>query len=128
MMPKSAIECKDRRTRGKWFCFSESEMDVARQLIQLSGEPDDRHNDGDGDDNKDGCAEGKVEKSKGGDTANVSSTNNNNVGETFEEDQEEDADCILWRRKRRFRSVYYLYRSTKPVTAVNDKIRRKCAV
>jgi hypothetical protein len=72
-------------------------MNVARQLIQLSGESDDHHDDN----NNNSCAEGKV-----GDATDVSSTNYT-IGETFEEEEE---DGICWPRKRRFRSIYHLYR------------------
>jgi hypothetical protein len=116
-MAKSALACKARRTQ-KVFRFSESEMDVARQLIQLSGESDDHHHHRDDDDNNNNsCGEGKAEQSKVGDASSTNYT----IGETFEE------DGICWPRKRRFRSIYHLYSSTKPVIVANAK-RMKRAV
>ncbi|KAE8077051.1 hypothetical protein FH972_015656 [Carpinus fangiana] len=47
-------------------------MDVARQLIQLSGESDDHHHNDD-DNNNTSCAEGKVEQSKVDDATDASS-------------------------------------------------------
>lgn len=89
---------------------------MARQLLQLSSETNDRR---DGYDNS--CAE--AEQRRRGDATDESSTNNE-VGENSE-DQEEDR--IRWPDKRKFRSVYHLYRSTKPVAVVRAK-RRKCTV
>jgi cell division septation protein DedD len=94
-------------------------MDVARQLIQLSGESDGHHHhrdDDDDDNNNNSCAKGKAEQSKVGDASST-----NTIGETFEE------DGICWPSKRRFRSIYHLYSSTRPVIVANAK-RRKFAV
>ncbi|KAE8008914.1 hypothetical protein FH972_005378 [Carpinus fangiana] len=116
-MAKSALVCKTRRTQ-KGFGFSESEMDVARQLIKLSGESSDIKNNS--------CAEGKLEqKRRVGDATDhhVSSTNSIN-GKTFEEEEEEDGICGP--RKRRFRSIFHLYSSTKPVVVVSAKRRKYC--
>jgi hypothetical protein len=115
-MAKSALACKTRRTQ-KGFGFSESEMDVARQLIKLSGESSDKNNNS--------CAERKVEqKRKVSDATDhlVSSTNSIN-GKTFEEEEE---DGICGPRKRRFRSIFHLYSSTKPVVVVSAKSRKYC--
>jgi hypothetical protein len=126
-MAKSPLACEARRTqKQKGFSFSESEMDVARQLIQLSGGSDDHHHNDD-DNNNTSCAEGKVEQSKVGDATDASSTNTTTIGETFDVKEEEDGIC--WPRKRRFRSISHLYSSTKPViVAIVNASRRKCAV
>ncbi|KAL4614737.1 hypothetical protein ACB092_07G074800 [Castanea dentata] len=123
-MAKLSLACKDGRTQKKHigYSFSESEMDVAQQLIQLSGDSDDNHNQDD--DNNTNSSEVKVERSKGDDAADVCSTNN--IRETIEE-EEEDGDEIFYRRKRRFRSIYNVYKSTEPVIIANAK-RRKLAV
>ncbi|KAK9989141.1 hypothetical protein SO802_029380 [Lithocarpus litseifolius] len=120
-MAKLSLACKDGSTQKKHigYSFSESEMDVARQLIQLSGDSDDNHNHDD--DNNMNSSEVKVEQSKGDDAADVCSTNN--IRETIEEEDDEVFD----RRKRRFRSIYHVYKSTKPVIIANAK-RRKLAV
>lgn len=86
-------------------------MDAAEQLIQLSGDSGDRHDD---DTNT-----SSVEQRKGGDAADVSSTNNT-VGE-FEEEEDE----LFSLRKRKYRSLNHLYRSTKPVTVVKAKARKR---
>ena len=126
-MAKLSLACKDGRTQKKHigYSFSESEMDVARQLIQLSGDSDDSHNHDD--DNNMNNSEVKVEQSEGDDAADVCSTNN--IRETIEEEEEEEEedDEIFDRRKRRFRSIYHVYKSTKPVIIANAK-RRKLAV
>lgn len=124
-MAKLSLACKDGRTQKKHigYSFSESEMDVARQLIQLSGDSDDNHNHDD--DNNTNSSEVKVEQSKGDDATDVCSTNN--IRETIEEVEEEKVDEIFYRRKRRFRSIYHVYKSTEPVIIANAK-RRKLAV
>ncbi|KAK9989142.1 hypothetical protein SO802_029381 [Lithocarpus litseifolius] len=125
-MAKLSLACKDGRTQKKHigYSFSESEMDVARQLIQLSGDSEDNHNHDD--DNNVNSSEVKVEQSKGDDAADVCSTNN--IRETIEEEEEEEEDDEIFdRRKRRFRSIYHVYKSTKPVIIANAK-RRKLAV
>ena len=122
IMAKLSLACKDGRTQKKHigYSFSESEMDVARQLIQLSGDSDDSHNHDD--DNNMNNSEVKVEQSEGDDAADVCSTNN--IRETIEEEEEDE---IFYRRKRRFRSIYHVYKSTKPVIISNAQ-RRKLAV
>lgn len=124
-MAKLSLACKDGRTQKKHigYSFSESEMDVARQLIQLSGDSDDNHNHDD--DNNTNSSEVKVEQSKGDDATDVCSTNN--IRETIEAVEEEEVDEIFYRRKRRFRSIYHVYKSTEPVIIANAK-RRKLAV
>uniref|UniRef100_A0A2N9IB03 Uncharacterized protein n=1 Tax=Fagus sylvatica TaxID=28930 RepID=A0A2N9IB03_FAGSY len=88
--------------------FSESEMDVAEQLIQLSG---------DSEEGKADVADADVSSSSTNGEIFFSINNNNN---SVEEDE------FFWPRKRKFRSIYHLYRCTKPVTAVvNVKTRRK---
>ena len=120
---KQSLACKDGGTQKKHigYSFSESEMDVARQLIQLSGDSDDNHNHDD--DNNMNNSEVKVEQSEGDHAADVCSTNN--IRETIEEEEEDDE--IFYRRKRRFRSIYHVYKSTKPVIISNAQ-RRKLAV
>jgi hypothetical protein len=90
-MAKSASTCEMRRSEMKPMDFSEPEMDVAEQLIQLSGD-------------------------SGACTDDVSSTN----GEIFPYNNSVEEDETFCPRKRRFRSIYHLYRSTKPVTVVNS--------
>ncbi|KAG6711211.1 hypothetical protein I3843_05G039300 [Carya illinoinensis] len=110
-MAKSASKrTKRRRTQKKPVDnFSESEMDVAQQLIQLSG-------DSGADDDTINIS---VEQRKDGDHAADVSSTNNTTGEFFEEEEEEE---ILSTRKRRFRSVDHLYRSTKPLAV--DKAKK----
>ncbi|KAF3963529.1 hypothetical protein CMV_012097 [Castanea mollissima] len=133
-MAKSTSTCKKRRTQKKnqnqdGMEFSESEMDVAEQLIQLSG---DSSGDQDHTNNNNSVEEENKEDVKAAeqghkyDAVDVSSTN---IGELFFPNntslkEEEDDQMILWQRQRRFRCIYDLYNSTNPITLVKAKRRK----
>ena len=133
-MAKSTSTCKKRRTQEQnqnqnGMEFSESEMDVAEQLIQLSGDSSgdqDHTNNNSVEEEKEEEEEGKAaEQGNKCDKVAVSSTNGELV---FLNDKsvadEEEEDQILWQRKRRFRCIYDLYNSTNPITLVNAKRRK----
>ncbi|KAL4614693.1 hypothetical protein ACB092_07G071800 [Castanea dentata] len=102
---------------------AESEMDVAVQLIQLSGDSsgdqdDTNNNSVDEEEEEEEEEEGKAaEQGNKCDTVDVSCTNGELV---FLNDKsvadEEEDDQILWQRQRRFRCIYDLYNSTNPIT------------
>ena len=138
-MAKSTSTCKKRRTQEQnqnqnGMEFSESEMDVAEQLIQLSGDSsgdqDHTNNNSVEEEKEEEEEEGKAaEQGNKCDAVDVSSTNigglsfPNNTS-LKEEEKEEEEDQILWQRKMRFRSIYDLYNSTNPITLVKAKRRK----
>ena len=138
-MAKSTSTCKKRRTQEQnqnqnGMEFSESEMDVAEQLIQLSGDSsgdqDHTNNNSVEEEKEEEEEEGKAaEQGNKCDAVDVSSTNigglsfPNNTS-LKEEEKEEEEDQILWQRKMRFRSMYDLYNSTNPITLVKAKRRK----
>ena len=136
-MAKSTSTCKKRRTQEQnqnqnGMEFSESEMDVAEQLIQLSGDSsgDQDHTNNNSVEEEEEEDEGKAaEQGNKCDAVDVSSTNigglsfPNNTS-LKEEEKEEEEDQILWQRKMRFRSMYDLYNSTNPITLVKAKRRK----
>ena len=124
-MAKSTSTCRKRRTQKQnqnqnGMEFSESEMDVAEQLIQLSGDSsgDQDHT------NNNSVEEEKEEEGKAAeqgskcDTVDISSPNGESVFRNDKSVAEEEEDQILWQRKRRFRCIYDLYNSTNPITLV----------
>ena len=135
-MAKSTSTCKKRTQKQNQnqngMEFSESEMDVAEQLIQLSGDSS-----GDQDHTNNNSVEEEKEEEEGKaaeqgnkcDAVDVSSTNigglsfPNNTS-LKEEEKEEEEDQILWQRKMRFRSMYDLYNSTNSITLVKGKRRK----
>ena len=148
-MAKSASRFKKRRTQKQnqnGTEFSESEMDVAEQLIQLSGDSSGDQDaesemdvavqliqlsgdsNGDLDDTNNNSVEEEKEEEEGKaaeqgkkcDTVDVSSTNGELVflNDKSVADEEGEEDQILWQRKRRFRCIYDLYNSTNPITLV----------
>ena len=139
-MAKSTSTCKKRRTQEQnqnqnGMEFSESEMDVAEQLIQLSGDSSgdqDHTNNNSVEEEEEEEEEGKAaEQGNKCDAVDVSSTNigglsfpNNTSLKEEEKEEEEEEDQILWQRKMRFRSMYDLYNSTNPITLVKAKRRK----
>ena len=136
-MAKSTSTCKKRTQKQNQnqngMEFSESEMDVAEQLIQLSGDSSgdqDHTNNNSVEEEEEEEEEGKAaEQGNKCDAVDVSSTNigglsfPNNTS-LKEEEKEEEEDQILWQRKMRFRSIYDLYDSTNPITLVKAKRRK----
>ena len=148
-MAKTASTSKKRRTQKQnqkqnEMDFSESEMDVAEQLIQLSGDSSDNQDaesemdvavqliqlsgdsNGDLDDTNNNSVEEEREEEEGKaaeqgnkcDTVDISSPNGESVFRNDKSVAEEEEDQILWQRKRRFRCIYDLYNSTNPITLV----------
>ncbi|XP_030941606.1 nucleolin-like [Quercus lobata] len=148
-MAKSASTFKKRRTQKQnqnGMEFSESEMDVAEQLIQLSEDSSDDQDvesemdaavqliqlsgdsSGEQEDTNNNSVEEEKEEEEGKaaeqgnkcDTVDVSSTNGELVflNDKSVAEEEEEEDQILWQRKRRFRCIYDLYNSTNPITLV----------
>ena len=136
-MAKSTSTCKKRTQKQNQnqngMEFSESEMDVAEQLIQLSGDSSgdqDHTNNNSVEEEEEEEEEGKAaEQGNKCDAVDVSSTNigglsfPNNTS-LKEEEKEEEEDQILWQRKMRFRSMYDLYNSTNSITLVKGKRRK----
>ena len=138
-MAKSTSTCKKRTQKQNQnqngMEFSESEMDVAEQLIQLSGDSSgdqDHTNNNSVEEEKEEEEEEEGKAAEQGnkcDAVDVSSTNigglsfPNNTS-LKEEEKEEEEDQILWQRKMRFRSMYDLYNSTNPITLVKAKRRK----
>ena len=154
-MAKTASTFKKRRTQKQnqkqnEMDFSESEMDVAEQLIQLSGDSNDDQDaesemdvavqliqlsgdsSGDPDDTSNNSVDEEKEEEEGKaaeqgnkcDTVAVSSTNGELVFLNDKSVADEEEDQILWQKKRRFRCIYDLYNSTNPITLVNAKRRK----
>ena len=137
-MAKSTSTCKKRTQKQNQnqngMEFSESEMDVAEQLIQLSGDSSgdqDHTNNNSVEEEEEEEEEGKAaEQGNKCDAVDVSSTNigglsfPNNTSLKEEEKEEEEEDQILWQRKMRFRSMYDLYNSTNSITLVKGKRRK----
>ena len=138
-MAKSTSTCKKRRTQEQnqnqnGMEFSESEMDVAEQLIQLSGDSsgDQDHtnnNSVEEEEEEEEEEEGKAaEQGNKCDAVDVSSTNIGGLSfpnnTSLKEEEKEEEDQILWQRKMRFRSIYDLYDSTNPITLVKAKRRK----
>ena len=134
-MAKSTSTCKKRTQKQNQnqngMEFSESEMDVAEQLIQLSGDSS-----GDQDHTNNNSVEEEKEEEEGKaaeqgnkcDAVDVSSTNIGGLSfpnnTSLKEEEKEEEDQILWQRKMRFRSIYDLYDSTNPITLVKAKRRK----
>ena len=134
-MAKSTSTCKKRTQKQNQnqngMEFSESEMDVAEQLIQLSGDSS-----GDQDHTNNNSVEEEKEEEEGKaaeqgnkcDAVDVSSTNIGGLSfpnnTSLKEEEKEEEDQILWQRKMRFRSIYDLYNSTNPITLVKAKRRK----
>ena len=155
-MAKSTSTCRKRRTQKQnqkqnEMDFSESEMDVAEQLIQLSGDSNDDQDaesemdvavqliqlsgdsSGDPDDTSNNSVDEEKEEEEGkaaeqGNKCNTVAVSSTNGELVFLNDKsvadEEEEDQILWQRKRRFRCIYDLYNSTNPITLVNAKRRK----
>ena len=137
-MAKSTSTCKKRTQKQNQnqngMEFSESEMDVAEQLIQLSGDSsgDQDHtnnNSVEEEEEEEEEEEGKAaEQGNKCDAVDVSSTNIGGLSfpnnTSLKEEEKEEEDQILWQRKMRFRSIYDLYDSTNPITLVKAKRRK----
>ncbi|KAF3434967.1 hypothetical protein FNV43_RR22054 [Rhamnella rubrinervis] len=103
--PPACNIAKKKKKKKIAINFSESEIDVALQLIQLSGDSSDDRN---------GVVQGTTEQSDCGTTHAVSFNHN------FFQQQEDEANISLIIRKNiRFRSVSDIYKVTKPLSIVN---------
>ncbi|CAK7331935.1 unnamed protein product [Dovyalis caffra] len=114
-MAKFPLSCKDKKTQKMIMGFSELEIDVAWQLVQMSS--------------RDNKRKLKVIKNKKNDEAERSScqsdASNEHAGYTFFEEEEEednifgekDDDGYPKRRNKRFRSINHVYKVTQPVLA-----------
>ena len=135
-MAKSTSTCKKRTQKQNQnqngMEFSESEMDVAEQLIQLSGDSSgdqDHTNNNSVEEEEEEEEEGKAaEQGNKCDAVDVSSTNIGGLSfpnnTSLKEEEKEEEDQILWQRKMRFRSMYDLYNSTNSITLVKGKRRK----
>ncbi|KAF8014011.1 hypothetical protein BT93_I1773 [Corymbia citriodora subsp. variegata] len=96
-MAKSCGEEGKRREGKKNAAFSETELDAARQLMQLSGNSDE--------------SDGGARKEKVEDDGAEASSAFRDVALSFGENEDDD----LMRRHKRYRSIQHIYRSTKPI-------------
>ncbi|OMO51776.1 hypothetical protein CCACVL1_29596 [Corchorus capsularis] len=106
-MAKLSSSCKYDGTLS--LGFSESEIDVARQLIRLCC-----NNDGNIDEN--GVVSGKRRRVPGDGFDGI---NRANSAAMVIEDN--DDDLHLKPRKRKSKSIHYIYSSTKPIVVFNAK-------
>ncbi|GMN59049.1 hypothetical protein TIFTF001_028147 [Ficus carica] len=99
----------------KQFDFSESEIDVAEQLIQLSGDSNNHNDKNNNDDNN------HHDLISDGDTAHLT----NNIGgckHGVKDFFDAEDDGFDQRRKKRFRSLSEIYSLTsKPLSLVNHR-------
>lgn len=112
-MAKQSTSCgEEGRTQEgkKKAAFSETELDAARQLVQLSGNSDE----------SDGSA--KREKEEEEDGTEASSAFREAAQILFRENEDDD----LMRQNKRYQSIRHIYRSTKPIIDAVHAKKMRC--
>ncbi|XP_030539155.1 uncharacterized protein LOC115747235 [Rhodamnia argentea] len=109
-MAKQSMSCceEGRSWEGKKkAAFSETELDAARQLVQLSGNSDESGGNG-----------MKKEEEEGTEASSAF----RDPGLLFRENEDEG----MARRNKRYRSIQHIYRSTKPIIDVVQAKKMRC--
>lgn len=101
-------EGRSREGKKEKTGFSETELDAARQLVQLSGNSDE--------------SDGGVKKEKEEDDGTEASSAFREAALLFRENEDDD----LVRRNKRYRSIQHIYRSTKPIIEVVHAKKMRC--
>ncbi|KAF8014009.1 hypothetical protein BT93_I1771 [Corymbia citriodora subsp. variegata] len=110
-MAKQSASCGEggrTQQRKKKAVFSETELDAARQLVQLSGNSDE--------------SDGGMRKEKAEDDGTEASSAFRDAALSFGENEDDD----LMRRHKRYRTIQHIYRSTKPIIDVVHAKKMRC--
>ncbi|KAI3439304.1 WAT1-related protein [Psidium guajava] len=117
-MAKQLTSCGERgssREGKKKAAFSETELDAARQLMQLSGNSDASGGGGGG--------MKKEEEEEEEEEGTEASSALRDAGLLFRENE----DGGMARRNKRYRSIQHIYRSTKPIIDVVRAKKMRCS-